>query len=187
MANSAFSVTGTGSGSGSLILLQSTTVSSQNSVAFTDLPSSTLYSKLQLVGTNLVASSSDSIVIQFSSNNGSSYISSNYYYGLKGVECNTAGASGPSNGAGSAGVVSTIGANVGSGAFTMDLYGINVGAGGNIMYYTDNIYYIGNTGYPFATDGGGVLIGTNVVNAFQLFLPTYQFTSGNFYLYGLLV
>ena len=170
-------------GAGSVVLLATYNISSNvSSIAFTSLPSSISYSKLVLVGQNIVLTGTDTIGIQYSTNNGSSYLStSNYYTGGFNVVLGGGNGALTINGTSSAQFIAQTGAQ--NSNFTVDLYGMNVAAGILPSFFASGTFWAASA---VNSEFSGIYSAVSLItaNAFQLLLPTSQFTSGTFYLYG---
>lgn len=171
----------TGSAIGaSLVLIQTLSASAQAAVTFTT-GITTTYRNYLLVGDNVVISGSNNILVQFSSNGGSSYISSGYFGGALQFASNSSTIVG--NTSSTAGILLTVGAGSAfTTGFTLHIYNLT------------STNYITTTGAALSLDPGVVAYQyqnmsgydtATAMNALQITVTAGTITTGNFSLYGL--
>ena len=188
MTNSAFSVSG--AGAGSWILITTASASSSASIAFTGLTST--YVAYCVTIANMVPSNANNyLIMQTSSNNGSSYDSgaSNYQWVIQST-LNTSNY-----------ITSSLGDTkivLSDTSYTMPAAGSTTGCAGNIYIYnpssTSTLTQVssflayqetGSLNYPAVSIVNGSRLSTTGVNAIQFLMSSNNIASGLFHLYGL--
>jgi hypothetical protein len=167
---------------GNWVLIQSQTASSSSSLAFTTGINST-YNTYALVVSNVLAvATSNTLLIQLSTNGGSSYISTGYLSGLNSSLYNSA---------------TLTNQNSTTGFLLMNALQTS-GPGGSGIFYLQNMTngagyptIVGDaawaTGSPWlkANIGGVYDVASTTVNAFQIILTSTSILQGTFTLYGI--
>lgn len=173
-----------GTSGSSMILLSSQTASNVANINFTSIPSGyDIY--ILKISSVVPANSTDNLVMQFSTNNGSSYIGGSVYFTtLVIVECNSG--------------ATTYESQVGASSFQMTggIDGSHFGAYGNIELMLNNTVsscWTSILGYsdssalarPSTLQGTGECSGNTAINAIQFSMSTGNISTGKFALYGI--
>jgi hypothetical protein len=168
---------------GSWVLIQSQTASSSAAITFTTGITST-YNTYALVCSNVLAvATSNTLLVQVSTNGGSSYISTGYLSGINSSLYNNA---------------TFTNTNSTAGFLLMNALQTS-GPGGSGIYYLQNMTsgagyptIVGDAAYATASPwvkanvGGLYNVSSTTVNAFQVVLTTTSILQGTFTLYGIL-
>jgi hypothetical protein len=166
----------------SYVLLGSATASSSSSIDFTSLITNTYDNYEVWFYGVLPATNATSLLIRGSTNNGSSYLSTNEYF--SGRIQNAASASTPGGGADNAASSITIAdalSNAGSGGSWGSIRLQR--SSGSLMLVEWKAVWVNNASNVIQTSGGGI-ISANGVNAIRFLSSSGNIASGIFFLYG---
>lgn len=171
------------SGTGTVQLISTGTASSSASISFTGLSSTYSYYFVMFYNVQ-PANNADSLVLQISTDNGSTYQTTSYYYGLNQASSNnTEAAVGAANT--SAILISNSQANTGSLSGVIELYNPSQSSLSHLMHLRDS--FVDSTGNINTLQGVGAWNSTTAFNAIKFkYNSGGNITSGVFKLYGVL-
>ena len=172
------------SGTGTVQLISTVVASSQAAVAFTGLSSTYSYYYVVYDGV-LPLTNNVNLIMRVSTNNGSTYSSSGYYYAIN--VTTSGGSNSPAGGAGVGQFVLTSGqsnatSNTASGF--LEIY--NPSQSTNYQHINNRAIQIDSSGGVDSISGGGVWLTTTAVNAIQFSFSSGNISTGTFKLYGVL-
>tara|TARA_R100000654_G_scaffold72805_1_gene104951 strand:- start:1694 stop:2329 length:636 start_codon:yes stop_codon:yes gene_type:complete len=168
---------------GSLELIEEQTVSDTTaSVEFTSIKENVFdVHVLQL--SNVQLGTQENVKLQFSTDSGSSYISTGYQHALQRQQANSSFQQDKDSSASSIRIVNTAGATTND-TINLCCYLYNLGNSSKDSFVSlHNVYIISNT--LVSAFGGGVLATANLVNAIKIFLTSGDnYDNGVFKLFG---
>jgi len=167
----------TASGGSTLVLLSTATASSSASLDFTSVITSS-YSQYLMVFNNLLASTSSTLGLKISNNNGSTYTSATLAYQKQ--NSTLGGASVPTYTGGSSSTVAAVLAHTGGAADTWTGWAF-FAADANTFAWESYVTFINGYTSPDLTYAGS---NTAPINAVRILPSAGNFTSGKIYLYG---
>lgn len=166
-----------------LVLIDTKTASNSATISFTTGISTNFSVYFIKIRNMVVASDTANILMLFSTNGGSSYLSSNYDWGYVNGGSNpfTSGVNGAAD---SKSQIGNFLSNTSSNACNGDIKFFNLADSTNIKtyFFYSNSINSGNNDFYFV--GGGRNSGTTAINAIRFQASTGNITSGTFYLYG---
>jgi len=167
----------------SFVLIATKTASNSASIAFTTGITSTYNNYLLVLSSVLTATNSTTLLVQISTNGGSSYLSSGYSSGVNSSAANSATLA---NGYSTSGLLIVPSAANGSGAQTSCNAWLNaLTSGSGYPYVITNCFGNNGSGYTMGFGGGSYNTGSTTVNAIQIIAGSGNISSGTFSLYGI--
>jgi len=168
-----------------LVLLSSQTASSSASISFTNEITSDFTSYYVILRDIVAATNNQAVLLTFSTDNGSTYLSSNYQYAIQYAESGNTNTHAQSTGASSITLTPPLSSTT-SQAYSgnVNLYGFAQGTLPPMLYgfgaNQDNA-----TSYLFSSVVTAMNTGTTAINAIKFAMASGNITSGTITLYGM--
>lgn len=176
-------VSGTSAGVGSLVLIQTQNASTSAAINFTTGITATYNNYVLLVSNVTNATGSTGLLLQISTNGGSSYITSGY---SAGVNFGSAAAAASTNNNGTSGFLlspSAVVQTTGGFSGTSWLYDFTVNNFPNIWTQFSN--YNATNSFAMGQGGGTYFTAVSIVNAMRVISTSGNIAAGKFSLYGI--